>query len=149
MRAVCRVRCENFKNVCTHASFDTKTWEIGPINAENNYWRYHPHALTMPCFPPFSYNKKDSEASTAQARLKDLEAQMNSKEAMLATALSEKRGLEATLADLREQLQEVRHCCGRNMTRLLYLWLLVGSFVVSFLLSWSGLAELDNYFPLI
>ncbi|CAN9504726.1 unnamed protein product [Ophioblennius macclurei] len=54
-----------------------------------------------------SYNKKDSDASTAQSRLKDLEAQLNSKEAMLATALSENRGLEATLAELREQLQEL------------------------------------------
>lgn len=64
--------------------------------------------------PFFSYNKKDSEASGAQARLKDLEAQLNSKEAMLATALSEKRGLEGTLGDLREQLQEVRRCRDRN-----------------------------------
>jgi len=54
-----------------------------------------------------NYSKKDSEAAGAQARLKDLEAQLNSKEAMLATALSEKRGLEDTLADLREQLQEL------------------------------------------
>ncbi|KAK5851623.1 hypothetical protein PBY51_023163 [Eleginops maclovinus] len=54
-----------------------------------------------------NYNKKDSEAAGSQARLKDLEAQLNSKEAMLATALSEGRGLEATLADLREQLQEL------------------------------------------
>ena len=57
--------------------------------------------------PPSSFNKKDSEAAGSQARLKDLEAQLNSKDAMLATALSEGRGLEATLADLREQLQEV------------------------------------------
>ncbi|KAK2819391.1 hypothetical protein Q5P01_024952 [Channa striata] len=54
-----------------------------------------------------NYNKKDSEAAGAQARLKDLEAQLNSKEAMLATALSEKRSLEATLTDLQEQLQEL------------------------------------------
>lgn len=59
----------------------------------------------------FSYNKKDSDVASAQARVKDLEAQLNSKEATLATALSEKRGLEATLADLQEQLQEVHHCC--------------------------------------
>lgn len=69
----------------------------------------HPHTLTIPCPPLFSYNKKDSEAAGSQARLKDLEAQLNSKEAMLATALSEKRGLETTLADLREQLQEVHY----------------------------------------
>lgn len=54
-----------------------------------------------------NYKKKDSEAGGAQARLRDVEAQLNSKEAMLATALSEKRGLEATLADLQEQLQEL------------------------------------------
>ncbi|XP_047425360.1 lamin-B1 [Mugil cephalus] len=54
-----------------------------------------------------NYNKKDNEAAGAQARLKELEAQLNSKEALLATALSEKRGLEATLADLQEQLQEL------------------------------------------
>lgn len=66
----------------------------------------------------FSYNKKDSEAAGAQARLKDLEAQLNSKEAMLATALSEKRGLEVTLGDLREQLQEVQHC--RDMVSFLF-----------------------------
>ncbi|XP_029300961.1 lamin-B1 [Cottoperca gobio] len=54
-----------------------------------------------------NYNKRDSEAAGAQARLRDLEAQMNSKDAMLATALSENRGLGATLADLRDQLQEL------------------------------------------
>ncbi|KAK2888678.1 lamin-B1 [Channa argus] len=54
-----------------------------------------------------NYNKKDSEAAGAQARLKDLEAQLNSKEAMLATALSEKRSLESTLSDLQERLQEL------------------------------------------
>lgn len=55
-----------------------------------------------------SYNKKDADAAAAQARLKDLEAQLNSKEAMLATAVSEKRGLEAMLAELQEQLQDVQ-----------------------------------------
>lgn len=54
-----------------------------------------------------SYSRKDSEAASAQARLKDLEAQLNSKDALLATALSEKRGLEVSLAELQEQMQEV------------------------------------------
>lgn len=54
-----------------------------------------------------SYSKKDSEAASAQARLKDLEAQLNSKDALLATAVSEKRGLEVSLADQQEQIQEV------------------------------------------
>lgn len=58
-------------------------------------------------FSTVSYSKKDSEAASAQARLKDLEAQLNSKDALLATALSEKRGLEVSLADLQEQMQEV------------------------------------------
>lgn len=40
--------------------------------------------------------------------MKDLEAQLNSKDAMLTTALSEKRALEARLAELQEQLQEVQ-----------------------------------------
>lgn len=72
----------------------------------------------MLCPFPSSYNKKDSVAAGAQARLKDLEAQLNSKEAMLATVLSEKRGLEATLSDLQEQLQEVQQDCIMNMMRL-------------------------------
>lgn len=44
-----------------------------------------------------------------------MEAQLNSKEAMLATALSEKRSLEATLVDLQEQLQEVGHCTNMKL----------------------------------
>ncbi|XP_067114182.1 lamin-B1 [Osmerus mordax] len=54
-----------------------------------------------------NYAKKDSEAAGAQARLKDLEAQVNTKEAVLATALSEKRALEASLADLQGHIQEL------------------------------------------
>ncbi|PWA31958.1 hypothetical protein CCH79_00019276, partial [Gambusia affinis] len=53
------------------------------------------------------YTKKDTEAAAALARLKELEAQLNGKDAMLATTLSEKRGLENTLAELQEQLQEM------------------------------------------
>lgn len=63
----------------------------------------------MSCSSHFSYNKKDCDAAGAQARLKDLEAELNSKEAMLVTALSERRGLETTVTDLQEQLQEVPH----------------------------------------
>ncbi|XP_053700935.1 lamin-B1 isoform X1 [Synchiropus splendidus] len=54
-----------------------------------------------------NFDRKDSEAAAAQAKLRDLEAQMNSKDAMLNTALSEKRGLEARLADLELQLKEL------------------------------------------
>ncbi|KAK5619676.1 Lamin-B1 [Crenichthys baileyi] len=54
-----------------------------------------------------NYIKKEAEAEADLARLKDFEAQLNGKEAMLATALSEKRGLESTLTKLQEELQEM------------------------------------------
>ncbi|XP_051268265.1 lamin-B1 [Dicentrarchus labrax] len=82
---------------CLDDSSKERAWlqiELGKIRSEHEQLQQN-------------YNKKDSEAAGAQARLKDLEAQLNSKDAMLATALSEKRGLEATLADLKEQLQEL------------------------------------------
>lgn len=47
----------------------------------------------------------------AQARLKDLEALLNSKEAALSTALSEKRTLEGELHDLRGQVAKVGPTC--------------------------------------
>ncbi|XP_042365338.1 LOW QUALITY PROTEIN: lamin-B1 [Plectropomus leopardus] len=82
---------------CLDESSKERAWlqiELGKIKSE------HEQLLQ-------NYNKRDSEATGTQARLQDLEAQLNSKEAMLATALSENRGLEATLAELREQLQEL------------------------------------------
>ena len=57
--------------------------------------------------PPFSYTKRDGEATASRARVKELEALLNSKDATLATTLSEKRGLEAGLADAQGRLQEV------------------------------------------
>ncbi|XP_061118626.1 lamin-B1 [Conger conger] len=51
--------------------------------------------------------KKDADLSGTQARLKDMEASLNSKEAALATALSEKSSLEASLADLQDHLSEL------------------------------------------
>ncbi|KAK0137864.1 Lamin-B1 [Merluccius polli] len=54
-----------------------------------------------------SYTKRDAEAAASRARVKELEAQLNSKEATLATTLSEKRGLEASLADAHGRLQEL------------------------------------------
>ncbi|XP_022600306.1 lamin-B1 [Seriola dumerili] len=82
---------------CLDDSSKERAWlqiELGKIKSE------HEQLLQ-------NYNKKDSDAAGAQARVKDLEAQLNSKDAILATALSEKRGLEARLADLQEQLQEL------------------------------------------
>lgn len=54
-----------------------------------------------------SYAKKDTDLVGCQARLKDVEALLNTKEASLATAYSEKKALEAMLADLQSQIQEV------------------------------------------
>ncbi|XP_053267371.1 lamin-B1 [Pleuronectes platessa] len=82
---------------CLDDSSKERAWlqiELGKFKSENEQLLHN-------------YHKKDSEAAGAQARLKDLEAQLNSKEAMLATALSEKRGLEATMTDMREELQEL------------------------------------------
>ncbi|KAK5900448.1 hypothetical protein CgunFtcFv8_025407 [Champsocephalus gunnari] len=82
---------------CLDDSSKERAWlqiELGKIRSDHEQLAHN-------------FNKKDSEAAGSQARLKDLEAQLNSKDAMLATALSESRGLEATLADLREQLQEL------------------------------------------
>ncbi|XP_062268915.1 lamin-B1 [Platichthys flesus] len=82
---------------CLDDSSKERAWlqiELGKFKSENEQLLHN-------------YHKKDSEAAGAQARLKDLEAQLNSKDAMLATALSEKRGLEATMTDMREELQEL------------------------------------------
>ncbi|XP_054468009.1 lamin-B1 [Anoplopoma fimbria] len=82
---------------CLDESSKERAWlqiELGKIRSDHEQLQQN-------------YNKKDSEAAGFHARLKDLDSQLNSKEAMLATALSENRGLEATLADLREQLQEL------------------------------------------
>ncbi|NWJ10633.1 LAML3 protein, partial [Crypturellus undulatus] len=49
-------------------------------------------------------SKKEADLSLAQARVKDLDAQLNAKEADLATALSENRSLEKDLQDLKEQV---------------------------------------------
>uniref|UniRef100_A0A4W4G8Y1 Lamin B1 n=1 Tax=Electrophorus electricus TaxID=8005 RepID=A0A4W4G8Y1_ELEEL len=53
------------------------------------------------------YAKKDTDLAVSQARLKDVEALLNTKEASLNTALSEKKGLEGTLADMQAQIQEL------------------------------------------
>ncbi|KAK1800514.1 hypothetical protein P4O66_005729 [Electrophorus voltai] len=54
-----------------------------------------------------NYAKKDTDLAVSQARLKDVEALLNTKEASLNTALSEKKGLEGTLADMQAQIQEL------------------------------------------
>ncbi|XP_072564729.1 lamin-B1-like isoform X4 [Paramormyrops kingsleyae] len=54
-----------------------------------------------------NYAKRDADLANSQARLKELEATLNSKEAVLATALSEKKALENSLAEAQEQLLEL------------------------------------------
>ncbi|XP_051541181.1 lamin-B1-like isoform X1 [Myxocyprinus asiaticus] len=54
-----------------------------------------------------NYAKKDADLSGSQARLKELEALLNSKEAALNTAISERKSLENTLSDLQIQVQEL------------------------------------------
>lgn len=62
--------------------------------------------LTLPLLCPRNA-KKEGDLLTAQARLKDVEALLNSKEAALTTALGEKRNLENEVRDLRAQLLKV------------------------------------------
>ncbi|CDQ62486.1 unnamed protein product [Oncorhynchus mykiss] len=79
-------------------------------------WRFKTHTLppwlgrTQCCYASTSacsFAKKESDAAGALARLRDMETQLNSKEAVLATTLSEKRALEASLADLQGTVQEL------------------------------------------
>ncbi|XP_060109835.1 lamin [Heteronotia binoei] len=51
--------------------------------------------------------KKEGDLLAAQARLKDVEALLNSKEAALTTALGEKRNLENEVRDLRAQVAKL------------------------------------------
>nr|XP_020649847.1 lamin-B2 [Pogona vitticeps] len=51
-----------------------------------------------------SYQKKDGEWSTSQGRIKELEVLFHRSEAELTTTLTEKRNLEAEVADLRAEL---------------------------------------------
>ncbi|XP_077181381.1 lamin isoform X2 [Paroedura picta] len=52
-------------------------------------------------------SKKEGDLLAAQARLKDVEALLNSKEAALTTALGEKRNLENEVRDLRAQVAKL------------------------------------------
>nr|KAF6316157.1 lamin A/C [Pipistrellus kuhlii] len=62
--------------------------------------------------------KKEGDLMAAQARLKDLEALLNSKEAALSTALSEKRTLESELHDLRGQVAKLEAALGEAKKQL-------------------------------
>ncbi|KAB0390293.1 hypothetical protein E2I00_002808, partial [Balaenoptera physalus] len=79
----------------------------------------HRLLLLNPLFPGFFSNtKKEGDLMAAQARLKDLEALLNSKEAALSTALSEKRTLEGELHDLRGQVAKLEAALGEAKKQL-------------------------------
>uniref|UniRef100_A0A8C1Z4B2 Lamin B1 n=1 Tax=Cyprinus carpio TaxID=7962 RepID=A0A8C1Z4B2_CYPCA len=52
--------------------------------------------------------KKDTELASAQARLREAEVLLNSREAALNTAVSERKALESTVTDLQLHIQEVQ-----------------------------------------
>nr|XP_033784876.1 lamin-B1 isoform X2 [Geotrypetes seraphini] len=54
-----------------------------------------------------NYAKKESDLNGIQARLRDIEISLNSKDAALATALSEAKTLEGDLEDLRDQFGQL------------------------------------------
>ncbi|XP_053318167.1 lamin-B2 [Spea bombifrons] len=54
-----------------------------------------------------NYKKKDADLAAAQGRIKDLEGLFHRSEAELSAALSDRRNLEANLADLQAQLAKV------------------------------------------
>lgn len=64
-----------------------------------------PELLTA--HPPFSAKKREGELTVAQGRVKDLETLFHRSEAELASALSDKHGLETDVAELRAQLAKV------------------------------------------
>lgn len=57
-------------------------------------------------------SKKESDLAAALARLRDLEALLNSKDATLSTALGEKRTLEVEIKELKAQLAKVNKRLG-------------------------------------
>ncbi|XP_036382833.1 lamin-B1-like [Megalops cyprinoides] len=68
--------------------------ELGKINSERDQLLQN-------------YAKKDADLAASRARLKDVETTLNSKEALLATALSEKSALEGSLSDLQARVLEL------------------------------------------
>ncbi|RXN13929.1 lamin-B1 [Labeo rohita] len=54
-----------------------------------------------------TYAKKDADLASTQARLKEVEALLNSREAALNTAVSERKALENTVTDLQLHVQEL------------------------------------------
>uniref|UniRef100_A0A8C1VGR9 Lamin B1 n=1 Tax=Cyprinus carpio TaxID=7962 RepID=A0A8C1VGR9_CYPCA len=65
------------------------------------------HAFCF-CFLKMMCVKKDTELASAQARLREAEVLLNSREAALNTAVSERKALESTVTDLQLHIQEVQ-----------------------------------------
>ncbi|KAJ8338665.1 hypothetical protein SKAU_G00354510 [Synaphobranchus kaupii] len=85
----------------TRRSLDDTAKERARLQIELGKLRTEHEQLLQNCA------KKDADLSGTQARLKDVEASLHSKEAVLATALSEKNSLEASLADLQDHISEL------------------------------------------
>ncbi|NXY45284.1 LMNB1 protein, partial [Ceuthmochares aereus] len=54
-----------------------------------------------------SYAKKESDFRGAQVKIREFEAALNSKEAAVATAISDKKNLEAKVEDLKDQIAQL------------------------------------------
>ncbi|NXF45102.1 LAML3 protein, partial [Oceanites oceanicus] len=63
-------------------------------------------------------SKKEADLNLAQARMKDLDAQLNAKEADLATALNENRSLENDLRELKDQVDTLKMSLEDNKKHL-------------------------------
>ena len=70
---------------------------------------YHFNSMYIYFIVLLRNGKKESELEAALARLRDLEALLNSKDASLSTALGEKRSLEVEVRDLKAQLAKVTY----------------------------------------
>lgn len=58
-----------------------------------------------------SYKRKDGDWTTSQGRIKELEVLFHRSEAELTATLTEKRSLEAEVADLLSRLAKVNGLC--------------------------------------
>jgi len=100
---------------------------IPPLKDKHAESKYSPSpAATYECKTfTFRNSKKEADLNLAQARMRDLDAQLNAKEADLATALSENRTLENGLRELKDQVVTVRLVPGISPLLLLLKLLLV------------------------
>ncbi|ROL48818.1 Lamin-A [Anabarilius grahami] len=92
-----RKRRQRFFNAFLDATYERSLKEFKWFNA--------PNASRISA--ETRYAKKDADLAGTQTRLKDVEALLNSKEAALNTAVSERKALENTLTDLQVHVQEM------------------------------------------